>query len=210
MRAFDRRSVIAALGAGGLLGAGMPAAAQRVVTPRATEGPFYPDRLPLDDDNDLTVVSGAGGRAKGRLFDLSGRVLDRAGRPLPGARIEIWQCDANGVYLHSADSGRGGYDRNFQGFGRTAAADGGAYRFRTIVPVPYTGRTPHVHFRVVAPDGQELVTQMYISGHPRNERDFLFSRLDGPAARRAASVDLAPAPGQGPDAVSGVFDIVLG
>lgn len=207
----DRRRILAGLaGTGLVLSAGAGAAADLLApTPRATEGPFYPDRIPLDDDADLLRVRGQAARAAGTPFDLAGRVLRRDGSAVAGARVEIWQCDANGVYLHSADSGRRPFDPAFQGFGRTSSRADGAWRFRTIVPVPYTGRTPHIHFKVIAPNGRAFVTQMYIDGHPRNDGDFLFRRLGSDAARKAASVGLAAATVDGTDGVSGVFKIVL-
>src|SRR5439155_9219024 len=112
-------------------------------TPRLTEGPFYPDRLPLDTDNDLVIVSNAVTPALGEVTHLTGRLLSQAGEPIRDAVVEIWQVDAKGVYLHTADSGRRQRDANFQGFGRFTTGSTGAYRFRTIKPVPYPGRTPH-------------------------------------------------------------------
>ena len=72
-------------------------------TPKANEGPFYPVRLPTDSDADLVRVDGAVRRAGGDILHLAGRVLDANGRPIAGARVEIWQCDAKGVYMHPGD-----------------------------------------------------------------------------------------------------------
>src|SRR5947209_19117612 len=113
-----------------------------VRTPRQTEGPFYPDKLPLDTDNDLLIINDAITPAVGTVTHLSGRVLDAKGSPVRNALVEIWQCDAKGVYLHTADSGRKEPDTNFQGFGRFLTGSSGEYYFRTIKPVPYPGRTP--------------------------------------------------------------------
>ena len=159
--------------------------------PAADQGPFYPLSLPLDADNDLVIVEGRPERAAGTILHLGGRVLDPDGRPVRGARVEIWQCDAFGVYHHPRDR-RGPADANFQGFGATTADDQGAWRFRTIEPVPYPGRTPHIHFKIAGPGFEPLTTQMYLAGHPLNERDGLYRRLgeqaqpgDGrPASRR--------------------------
>src|SRR6476620_4548899 len=74
-------------------------------TPRMTEGPFYPDKLPLDTDNDLIIVSNSLTPAVGEITHLTGRVLDAAGGPVKDATVEIWQCDAHEVYLHTSDSG---------------------------------------------------------------------------------------------------------
>ena len=116
-------------------------------TPRLTEGPFYPDKLPLDTDNDLVIVSNSVTPAVGEITHLTGRVLDLSGSPIKDAVVEIWQVDNKGVYIHSADSARKQRDTNFQGFGRSTTTAKGEYRFRTIKPVPYGGRTPHIHVR---------------------------------------------------------------
>ncbi len=116
-----------------------------------TEGPFYPDHLPLDLDNDLLVINNSITPAVGTITQLSGRVLDSKGDPIKGLTVEIWQCDANEVYLHSRDSGpkKKQQDLNFQGFGRFETSSKGEYRFRTIKPVPYPGRpAPHIHFKI--------------------------------------------------------------
>ena len=190
----------------------VPAAAALSSTPGQTEGPFYPLELPLDSDNDLIRVEGRPERASGTILHLGGRVLDPEGRPVRGARVEIWQCDAFGVYHHPGDRG-GPADPDFQGFGATEVTDDGAYRFRTIEPVPYPGRTPHIHFKIAGPGFEPLTTQMYVAGRPQNERDFLYRRLD-PKARDLVTVKLVPAPDLEPSAKSGAkrasFEIVLG
>ncbi len=167
------------LGAAGILAAGPLRAAQGLLqaTPRQTAGPFYPLELPLDDDNDLTVIRGRSGRPKGQITDLSGRLLDLNGRPLPELRIEIWQCDANGRYHHPYDDADRTADDNFQGHGRTLSSQQGEYRFRTIRPVPYPGRTPHIHLAVFPPGHRPFVTQLYVKGDPRNDEDFVFRRV---------------------------------
>ena len=146
-------------------------------TPAQTAGPFYPTSLPLDDDNDLTRVAGRGGLAQGRTTELTGRLLDVNGRPLQGMRIEIWQCDANGRYHHPRDSSKASLDENFQGHGHNDSSENGWYRFRTIRPVPYPGRTPHIHIAVFPTGMQPFVTQLYIKGESRNQQDFIFNRI---------------------------------
>lgn len=207
-RHIGRRTVIGGM----LLGAGalVPlAGAALLATPRQTRGPFYPDRLPLDSDNDLVRIQGADADAKGQVAHVFGRVVDRNGNALKGALVEIWQCDANGVYRHSADRRAAGRDDRFQGYGRTLAAADGAYRFRTIRPVPYPGRTPHIHFAVSASGRPELVTQMYVADEPRNRRDALYNRLT-PEARAAVTVALVARDDLETGALGGTFDIVLG
>ena len=209
MQETSRRYFVSAGIMSGLIFTGAATAAARVLTPSGTEGPFYPDRLPLDTDNDLIKVGANGKTAAGEVFHLSGRILNREGAPYAGFVVEIWQCDANGIYLHSGDSGRGRFDDNFQGFGTAVTGANGGYRFRTIKPVSYPGRTPHIHFKVKAPNGREFTSQMYIAGHPRNERDFLYRRLGSSAAKNAASVALFQAPELDRGAIKGTFDIVL-
>jgi protocatechuate 3,4-dioxygenase beta subunit len=177
-------------------------------TPRQTEGPFYPTKLPLDADNDLVQVGGRSEQAKGIVTHVFGRALDRDGHPLAGARIEIWQCDADGRYHHPADR-RGPADPNFQGFGATITAEDGGYRFRTIRPVAYPGRTPHIHVAVLAPSRARLVTQMYVAGEPGNARDGVYNAIRDPEARARVTVALAPAPDLERDALAGRFDIIL-
>ncbi len=167
----DRRRFL-----GLLLGGAATSALAAAPTPRQTAGPFYPRSLPLDADNDLVSVSGRGGLADGAHCNVFGQVLDTAGKPLADTRVEIWQCDARGKYHHPDDPNPVIPDENFQGFGSTVTDADGRYRFRTIKPVPYPGRTPHIHFRVVTPAG-ELTTQLYVRGHEGNARDGLFRRL---------------------------------
>ncbi|MDF3075060.1 MAG: pcxB [Alphaproteobacteria bacterium] len=181
--------------------------ASTMPTPRATEGPFYPTALPLDSDNDLVSVTGQQAKARGTIAHVSGRVLDSAGKPVANARVEIWQCDWQGIYLHPRDGGQNRRDTGFQGFGATTTTGDGSYRFRTIKPVAYAGRTPHIHYKVKA-GNRELTTQMYVTGEAGNERDGLYRMLGGNAS--LVTVTLAPALQIEPEAVSGRFDIVLG
>ena len=116
--------------------------------PQQTEGPFYPDKLPLDTDNDLLIINDAITPAVGEVTHLSGRILDAKGDPVRNAVVEIWQGDNNGAYLHTGTSNGDKRDTNFQGFGRFLTGSTGEYYFRTIKPVPYPGRTPHIHFKV--------------------------------------------------------------
>src|ERR1700730_11397557 len=180
-------------------------------TPAQTEGPFYPLNYPADSDNDLVHVVGHGESAKGTVTRVAGRILDRSGRPMAGARVEIWQCDGNGRYHNVRDGGgERPRDDNFQGFGRTVTDQRGGYQFVTIRPVPYPGRTPHIHFAVTAPGQRRFITQMYVEGEPGNERDGILQGVRDPAARARLIVPLRPAPDLGREALAGEFDIVLG
>ena len=157
-------------------------------TPRQTEGPFYPDTLPLDTDNDLLVLNDSITPAVGHVTHLTGRILGPTGQPVRNAVVEIWQVDSQGAYLHSRSDNRDKRDRNFQGFGRFLTGSKGEYYFRTIKPVPYPGRTPHIHFAINKGGKRMLTTQMYIKGEARNERDFIYRRLNA-KGREALTVE---------------------
>jgi protocatechuate 3,4-dioxygenase beta subunit len=207
----DRRRFIAtlALSAGAFTVRGA-FAEQLARTVAQTEGPFYPDRLPLDTDNDLIVLNNGLTPAVGEITHLSGRILDDTGAPLRNAIVEIWQCDHEGVYLHSADASRKPGDRNFQGFGRFLTDSSGAYYFRTIKPVPYPGRTPHIHFKVKQGGRDLLTTQCYVKGHPGNAQDGIWKSVTDPRARESITIDFSAAPGSATGELAAKFDIVVG
>jgi protocatechuate 3,4-dioxygenase beta subunit len=179
-------------------------------TPPMTEGPFYPDRLPLDTDNDLVIVNNSVTPAVGTITHLTGRVLSTSGDPVRDLTVEIWQVDNRGVYLHSADSGQRARDRNFQGFGRTTTNAQGEYRFRTIRPVPYPGRCPHIHFKVKRGDRELLTTQCFIAGNPQNRTDGILRGVRDPLERQLVLIDFTPVRDSRIGEVSARFDIVLG
>jgi protocatechuate 3,4-dioxygenase beta subunit len=143
-------------------------------TPSQTEGPFYPVALPKDADADL-LRNGNLVYAKGEPATVHGIVQDTEGRPLSGAVVEIWQCDHAGHYHHPGDGGRA--DPQFQGFGRATVDAEGKYSFRTIRPVAYAGRTPHIHVKVRKDRRALLTTQLYVAGDPHNERDPIWRGL---------------------------------
>jgi protocatechuate 3,4-dioxygenase beta subunit len=182
------------LGSAAAFGVALPAFAQArlVPTPPSTEGPFYPRSFPVDVDADLVQVAGRGARARGQIAYLAGKLVSTDGRPIGGAQVEIWQCDAGGVYHHVGGASRGA-DPNFQGYGRTTTAADGAFRFRTIKPVPYTGRTPHIHIIVAGRGLPKLTSQIYNAGEPQNERDFLYRSI-APNARAGVTMNWRPAP----------------
>lgn len=180
-------------------------------TPKQTEGPFYPDHLPLDTDNDLLVINDGITPAVGEVTYLSGRILGPDGAPIRGALVEIWQCDASGVYLHSKSGGEvDKKDKNFQGFGRFLTGASGEYLFRTIKPVPYTGRTPHIHVGVKMKGHKMWTTQCYVKGHPGNEKDFIWKGMKDDAARALITPEFAPIPGAKAGELAAKFDIVPG
>lgn len=176
-------------------------------TPSQTEGPFYPKNLPLDTDNDLLVVNDGLTPAAGVVTYVSGRILDARGEPIRNALVEIWQCDDHGVYLHPGSDNGANRDKNFQGFGRFLTGSTGEYLFRTIRPVPYPGRTPHIHYKIKRSGHDLLTTQCYIKGDPGNPKDGIWKSLDG---RERVTVDFAPLPGARAGELAARFDVVLG
>ncbi|MEM9478895.1 MAG: protocatechuate 3,4-dioxygenase [Verrucomicrobiota bacterium] len=182
------------------------------LTPTQTEGPFYPDKLPLDTDNDLIVITDSITPAVGEITHLHGRVLDLKGKPLRNTLVEIWQCDANGNYLHSRgrNGTKGGWDKNFQGYGRFMTDTKGRYYFRTIKPVAYVGRTPHIHVMVTKGRDHLLTTQLYINGEKQNDRDFLFNRVKDPKQSAAIVADFVPLKDSKTGELTAKWDIVVG
>lgn len=180
------------------------------LTPRQTEGPFYPTRLPLDTDNDLLILNDGITPAVGEVTHLTGRILDAQGQPIRNALVEIWQVDHHGAYLHDGTSNREKRDKNFQGFGRFLTGSTGEYYFRTIKPVAYPGRTPHIHVAVKMKGRDKWTTQCYIKGEPGNERDGIWRGIRDPAARDAVTVDFAPIKGSAAGELAAKFDLVMG
>ena len=146
-------------------------------TPWQGEGPFYPDRIPEDTDNDLVKNGDTLVEAGGKILILNGILVNLDSQPVKGLSIEIWQTDKNGVYLHSGSFAREIMDKKFQGFGRTKTDRNGHFSFRTIVPTEYPGRTPHIHMKLWREGKNILTTQLYILDHPHNKNDFLFQRM---------------------------------
>ena len=184
-----------------------------VRTPKQTEGPYYPDKLPLDTDNDLIVINDGLTSAVGEITHLSGRILDAKGNPIRNALVEIWQCDNSGVYLHSGDAGNAAkdkQDKNFQGFGRFLTGSTGEYYFRTIKPVAYPGRTPHIHYKIRKAGKELLTTQCYVKGEARNNRDGVYRGLRDPKARDSVTIDFTKIPDSKIGELAAKFDLVLG
>jgi len=136
-----------------------------------------------------------GGGAQMNIGHFYGRIIDKAtNKGLEAASVQLIQNR---------------FDTAFQGYGRTAVDDRGGYRFRTIRPVPYPGRTPHIHVAVYAPGQGRFITQMYVEGEPLNARDGILNGIRNQAARQSVIVRLDPAPELEPQALKGMFDIVL-
>ncbi len=186
-------------------------ARELIRTPRQTEGPFFPDRLPRDTDNDLLIINGDATPASGELTHLSGRILDQSGAPIRNAVVEIWQVDGNGVYLHSGTANPQRRDAGFQGFGRVTTGMTGEYYFRTVKPVAYPDRAaPHIHFRISRGGRELLTTQCYVKGHPGNDKDGIYRGIRDDRARESVTVEFAPAGDSARNELSARFDIVLG
>jgi protocatechuate 3,4-dioxygenase, beta subunit len=204
----ERRRTLRALAAAVLLPAaramGQPAAL--APTPSQPEGPFYPKTIPADHDSDLTRIVGRAAQASGTPLYFSGRVLARDARPIVNARVELWQCDVHGRYHHAGDD-TGPRDDNFQGYGLVTTDGDGRYAFKTIRPVPYSGRTPHLHVRVRPVGGEPLTTQIYIAGDSA-DGDFVLAGTPADARERLTMV-LAPAAARESGALAGSFDFVI-
>lgn len=181
------------------------------LTPHQTEGPFYPDKLPLDTDNDLVRLNDSTTPAVGQITHVTGQVIDKDGTPASGAVVELWVADANGCYIHSGGAARGQErDPNFQGFGRFLTGKDGRYYFRAIKPVPYGPRTAHYHVAVYRNDKRVLTTQCYIKGEELNKTDRILNSVEDPKLRDLLIADFLPIPGSKADELSAEFNIIVG
>jgi len=206
VRPTGRRAALHAIAAVALSPLAATAQPALAPTPAQAEGPFYPRTIPADHDADLTQIAGRDGRAQGTTLYLSGRVLARDGRPRADAIVELWQCDALGHYHHVGDD-NGPRDDNFQGYGTTTTDAAGRYAFKTIRPVAYPGRPPHLHLKLRPAGAPALTTQVYIKGDSTAGDIVIGSAPSGTLDR--LSVALAPVAGREPGALAGRFDFVL-
>ena len=206
---LERRRFLGAAGMAALFTPGV-FADELVRTPAQTEGPFYPDKLPLDTDNDLLVINEKITPAVGKITHLVGRILDSRGEPVRNAVVEIWQCDANGAYLHSGSDNGVKRDGNFQGFGRFTTGSKGEYYFRTIKPVAYPGRTPHIHYKIKKGGKELLTTQCYVKGDPGNAKDGILRSIRDEKVRNTILVDFKPMKDSRIGELAATFDVVLG
>ena len=166
----------------------------REATPAQTEGPYYPRTRPADTDADLTRI-GTGPRAQGQVLELEGLLIDTADKPVGNARVELWQTDHQGIYLHPGDPQVKKRDAAFQGYGETRTDASGAFRFTTIVPGAYEGRPKHLHIKVTPTKGRGVTTQIYFKGDAELARDGIARSL-GPALEQ---LSLTPEPVAGGD-----------
>jgi protocatechuate 3,4-dioxygenase beta subunit len=203
LKTLRRRHTLAAYGVLGTFGVSsafggrataQTSAAERHPTPAQSLGPFYPrsaSERPVQTDNDLLSFDGERVLTKGTPLFLTGRVASRRAQPIANARVEIWQCDANAVYHHPAGGAEAERDRHFQGYGETRTDAEGIFFFRTIQPVPYPGRTAHIHLRIEANSLAPLATQLYLANEAGNARDFLYRQLNE-AERAEVTLSLRP------------------
>jgi protocatechuate 3,4-dioxygenase beta subunit len=212
-RAIGRRTLLSSLAFGGVSVFWAPGAFAEELerTPRIGEGPYYPTKLPLDTDNDLLIISDAISPAVGDVTHLGGRILDSKGDPVRNALVEIWQCDRDGTYLKPHLDRGDKYDTNFQGFGRFLTGSTGEYYFRTIKPVPYTGRpAAHIHFKVRRNHKVVLTTECFVKGYAGNERDGIYRAATATKAGKMLPVDFAPVKDSRIGELAATFNIVLG
>ena len=205
----DRRLFLGTLGAAFFTTRGL-FAEYLSATPSLTEGPYYPDHLPLDTDNDLVVINNSITPAVGQITHLTGRVLDAGGTPIKDAVIEIWQADPHGAYIHSRSSNSSSLDKNFQGFGTFQTSSTGEYRFRTVKPAPYDGRTRHIHFKVKKGGRELLTSQIFFRGEPQNNNDMVLGELRDPIDRELVIADFRPVADSKTGEIAAKFEIVVG
>ena len=189
-------------------------AAKLVETAPMMEGPFYPDKLPLDTDNDLVIINDSLTPAVGEITYLTGRVSTLSGEPVRNAFVEIWQVDAMASYLHTKGVNPKEHDGNFQGYGRFLTDSKGQYHFRTIKPVPYTlggtTRAPHIHVAISKNGHRIYTTQVHVRGHEMNSKDGLLKRIKDPRALETVLTDFKPLPGSKIGELTANFDVVMG
>ena len=157
----------------------------------------------------MLVINDSLSPAVGEVAHVSGRILSPAGEPIRNALVEIWEADSGGNYIHSRSRSPEPRDTNFQGFGRFLTGSSGEYYFRTIKPAPYTRRTPHIHFAIYRGEQRVLTTQMYIDGHPLNDRDQVIRRLE-PEAKQLCMAEFKPLPGSATGEWVAHWDVVIG
>ncbi|MEC7564774.1 MAG: protocatechuate 3,4-dioxygenase [Planctomycetota bacterium] len=174
------------------------------------EGPFYPDRLPLDTDNDLLIINDSITPAVGTIAHLQGIIRDSKGQPIRNAFVEIWQVDSQGAYIHSGSSNKAKADANFQGYGRFVTSSTGEYYFRTIKPVPYPGRTPHIHIGVSVNGKRIFTSQILEKGNPANNSDGLFRQVPSAKMRETFLAEYKPIKNSKLGEQSANFNVILG
>lgn len=185
-----------------------------LLTPKQTEGPFYPERDQADKDNDLTWVKGAAKPAEGEVIYVKGVVSNQFCQPVENALVEIWQACASGKYNHSGDPNPAALDPHFQYWGRAVTNTKGEYEFKTIKPGHYPAsrdwmRPPHIHVKVLRRGHEELTTQMYFKGDRFNAQDRILQALSQQEQSQVI-VDFVPQKGENGDTKSvGQLDLSI-
>lgn len=205
---LSRRTFASAgLASAGLIWAtGARALADRPPTAESAMGPFYPTIQPADADADLTWVKGGSARAAGQVIEVSGRVLDTRGNPIPGATLELWQANAAGRYDHPSDISKAPLDANFQGYATLRSDSAGEWRIVTVKPGGYDSpigrRPPHIHFDLRGPKSRNIAQLYFPEEAAGNAADRLYKALGAQAATSVAVRDAS-------DPNKYVWDIVL-
>lgn len=191
LRVSRRVFTQAGLASGLLAASGAHALQGRPVTAESAMGPFYPVSHPADADADLTWIKGHSTRAAGQVVEISGRVFDVRGNPIPGARIELWQANAAGRYDHPSDVSKAPLDPHFQGFAAIHADSAGAWRIITVKPAGYDSpigkRPPHIHFDVSGKSHRNIAQLYFPENSAANVADRLYQAL-GPEAASSVAV----------------------
>ena len=208
---WDRRKFLTGVGLGAAAFLVPGAYAESLsLTPRQTEGPFYPNKLPLDTDNDLLIINDSINPAKGEVTHLTGTVRNVNGAVVRNALVEIWQVGANAGYLHTGDNRHAQRDQNFQGYGRFSTDSQGRFYFRTVKPLPYPGRTPHIHAAVSQKGQRMLTSQCYVAAEKkRNAKDGLYRRISA-EGQKLVTLDFKAMADSPARELAAHWDIVIG
>jgi protocatechuate 3,4-dioxygenase, beta subunit len=164
---------------------------ERPLTLSELTGPLALDQRLGLSGGDIAQLTPDAPRAIGQYIEVTGRVVDEDGAPLPGAMVEIWQANSAGKYVHEMDRHEAPVDPNFIGEGRFVTDAEGCYRFRSIKPGAYPvteskwwWRPPHIHFSIFGPSWMNrFITQIFFPGEPLNETDLLLNAVQDPEAR---------------------------
>jgi protocatechuate 3,4-dioxygenase beta subunit len=178
-------------------------------TPDQILGPFFPQGHEPTAGGDLTSTKGRPGRAHGETVEVKGRIVNRDGRPVRGARLIVWQANSFGRYAHANDPNPAPLDPSFIGFAEFLSDQDGAYRFKTVKPGAYPAgpdwmRPPHIHFEVHG-RSERLITQMYFAGELLNASDPILMSASRPDLLIAVPLPLTDRLGHR----ASNFDIVL-
>ena len=161
--------------------AGASHALAQSVTPGSTLGPFFPTGYRGETDADLSQIAGHADRAKGQVIEVVGRVLDRHGNPISGARLDIWQANMHGRYAHPEDPAIMPLDPDFQGFATIHTGSDGSWKVTTIKPGTYDSpignRTPHIHMDVNGETSRNIMQMYFADEQAANSVDGLYRRL---------------------------------